>query len=226
MLLPLLLAAAAAIPACPRSFETVDRIVSGVSVGSAVYGDFNEDGRTDVAYTTGDDTFVLAGRGNGVFEPISRTDVTRLMRAPVASSVVAATDTNNDRHLDLVYVRAGIVWTAFGRGDATFETPRETRLALSSDGWLQLDFDHDGLLDFVDMNGAAGEVTFIRSAGDGRFVEAGRYKTSPILQSFAIGDFDGDGAVDIADMRFESDVVRLVVAWNDGAYHFTTTSFP
>ncbi len=197
---------------CRRGFVAPDRIVTALSVDSAAYGDFDEDGRIDVAFTTGYRLAVSINRGGGVFEPVSAEF---LPSDYFEVRLTAATDVDRDGHLDLLIRFGNAVLLARGRGNGSFATiERTTLLASIGEMWHVIDFDHDGLIDFVDMYG--GEFRFIRSRGDGTFVESAVARFVPLGSSqqeeYAVGDFDGDGTIDAFRTAYNLKTDRWVSA--------------
>lgn len=223
--LVLLFAATAQAADCPRAFHFAQPIITSMTISSAAYGDFNEDGRTDVVVQLSNfgTRIVTLNRGS-VFQPLQREDLS-LGDVPI----VAAADVDGDHHLDLIYRRDSTIATAFGRGDGTFKPPVTTNLTrLNAPSWRLIDFDHDGRPDFVDLDFGGNGASYIKSKSDGTFAEVGRVDfTSAFLQGIgaAAGDFDGDGNVDV--VRVATDMLTfqtsVLFAWNDGAFHFTQT---
>jgi hypothetical protein len=185
----------AAAQPCQRGFSAPDRIITDSRVRSAVYGDFDEDGRVDVAFESTYDLAVSLNRGEGVFEPASRLSLPVWTR-----DVNGVTDLDRDGHLDLLFGRPISVW-ARGHGDGTFEAPLPVVLpdnALVNTTEL-VDFDHDGFLDIAAWS-SSGVVRFLRAAENGTFVETTRVGlaggSADTAAGRGVGDFDGDGNVD------------------------------
>lgn len=207
---------------CRRSFRFADVVITG-GITSAVYGDFDEDGRADIAVMLGNIRIVTLNRGGRVFEPLPRQSV--VFPSLSAAPLVAATDVNRDGHLDLVYRINSSISVALGDGHGAFGALRNTALQNNSDSsWRLIDFNHDGLLDFVGLYRT--EVTFEPSRGDGTFsVAATNFMGGGNVQSEVTltGDFDGDGHIDALRVATDLDKDQTVERfdWNDGTLHFT-----
>src|SRR5438270_11949502 len=94
--------AAAVLPhadgSCRRALSFTQLAFTAGSLDSAVYGDFNEDGRPDIAlHTLGGGTRTIALNRGSVFEPLPTEMVRFDGPNPVA---VTAADVNRDGHLD------------------------------------------------------------------------------------------------------------------------------
>lgn len=206
---------------CRRSFRFADVVVTGV-ITSAVYGDFDEDGRADIAVMLGNVRIVALNRGGHLFEPLPRQ---ALLFSGLTAPLVAATDVNRDGHLDLVYRIYNTISVALGDGHGAFGALSKTVLQNNSDTtWRLVDFNHDGLLDFVGLYRTA--VTFEQSRGDGTFsvvatdsIGGGNVQSEVTLT----GDFDGDGQFDALRVATDIGVLSTVERfdWNDGTFHFT-----
>lgn len=208
---------------CPRGLRFADSAVTASSeITSAVWGDFNEDGRPDVVVLLNGRRVALLNRGGGLFEPIADDSYQGVSFNPL----VVATDVDRDGHLDLVHRAYNDISVARGNGHGTFAPAIRTILpANGADTWRMLDFNHDGLLDFVGFEIGRAAVTFTASAGDGTFREAGTVSVSgPSVDgvSTMAGDFDGDQEIDVVRFgrAFNSSRAFTRFAWNDGTLHF------
>jgi FG-GAP-like repeat len=182
-------------------------------------GDFNGDGKTDVALYAYDGTnfgpIALLSSGDGTFTPGT------LVPAPATLSLVAAvvTDANSDGKLDLLlsYIDAnqkGTLQASLGNGDGTFQSP--TQALPPQDFWMFAlasgDFSHRNKTDLISTSyqearcslgttcqpvGPAGALALLPGAANATFggpasVVSGNYGV------VSTGDFDGDGNLDIA----------------------------
>ncbi len=110
------------------TFQAAPEVAVGTSPNSVAVGDFNGDGREDLAVTNsaGNSVSILLGRGDGTFQ--AAPEVGGLEEHP---SSVTVGDFNADGHQDLVTaIQAGplSVSILLGRGDGTFQGTPEVAL--------------------------------------------------------------------------------------------------
>jgi hypothetical protein len=208
---------------CRRGLSFAEPAITSLILDTAAYGDFNEDGRPDVALMFSDSRIIALNRG-AVFQPMPRELISGAFSIPL----IVATDVDRDGHLDLVYRSGNVVEVALGWGNGAFRPLLGSILPKSNSSWRMIDFDHDGALDFVDFAFNSGGFTFVRSKRDGTFAEVSHLDLSSGFYqaiSTTAGDFDGDGNVDVLRMATELPSFRSVLTfgWNDGSLHFTET---
>ena len=166
-------------------------------------GDFNKDGRQDIAVASYDPATqaygisVLLGNGDGTFHQGAEYT----LPTNNSASEILVSDINGDGSLDLVLILenggGGGVAVLLGNGDGTFQQP------VDYSGVPQLfvgvlgDFNHDGLPDVIAAQ-LEGACVFLGN-GNGTF-QAGNCTTFSPGQFFGIttGDFNSDGNLDIA----------------------------
>ena len=108
------------IPKTAVPFSTTTTSLGGKGGGDVAIGDFNRDGKLDLAIPTfvGPSLVILLGNGDGTFQ--ART-VVSLPRAP---AFIVAADFNGDGNLDLAMSETnnlGQVEVLLGNGDGTFQ---------------------------------------------------------------------------------------------------------
>ena len=188
-----------------------------------VLGDFNHDGKTDIAVANYDsgDVSVLLGRGDGTFEPQRRFDAT------AAPFDLAAGDLNGDGVPDLVAIdsHAGTdstVTVLLGRGDGTFR-PQQTFPAQTGPGYpfstvYLADLRRDGKTDLIVSGSNATKVTVFQGNGDGTFQPGVDYTAGRLGGGLAVADIDGDGTPDIITTSFVPMGVAVLLGKGDGTF--------
>src|SRR3954447_2873112 len=225
ILIPLLLAASVvqADDGCRRALSFVDLALSSdrSAIRSALYGDFNEDGRPDVFLQMNDNSSAIALNRGSVFESMPAESL-----GANPPGAVAVADVNGDGHLDLLYLQrvfgGDSLGVAYGRGDGTFQPPVMHTVSLPDyDVGGVVDFDRDRVPDYVRTSLLrTGSVTFVHGKRDGTYETAPTFTFStPVFPPIKIvaGDFDGDGNIDVVRFGTNSLAISdLVFGWNDG----------
>ena len=168
-----------------------------------VTGDFNGDGKVDIAAVEGvanavGSVGVLFGNGDGTFAPSVVTSVG--VNSP--GGMVAA-DFNGDGKLDLVLGGQRLsdhtnqTYLLVGKGDGTFQAPSIIAPGAGVTGVA--DLNGDGKLDIVIWSTPIVEV--LLGNGNGTFQQKAAFPTATNGTGFplAIADFNGDGKLDISD---------------------------
>jgi len=197
------------------TFQAPASIDIGSLPQSVAVGDFNADGKLDLATANSGDVSVLLGNGNGTFQSA------RNFAAGSRPHSVALGDVNGDGRLDLAVANSGSnnVSVLLGTGDGTFGAARNFAAGTAPQSVVLGDVNGDGLLDLIVTSGT---VRVLLGNGDGTFQMT---NVSYVAGSFPIGlavaDLDGDGWLDVVTANFWSnDVTILLNAADDAAFFY------
>src|SRR5205807_1909374 len=141
-------------------------VSAGSSPQSMVVGDFNGDGRPDLAVADygANVVSVLLGNGNGTFRPAATTSGTG--NGPWA---LAVADFDGDGKLDLVVANMGdvVVSVLLGKGDGTFQQEQTFRAGSGPSSVAVGDFNGDGVKDLAVTNYGDSTVSVLLGSGTG-----------------------------------------------------------
>jgi hypothetical protein len=160
-------------------------------------GDFNNDGRPDVAVTChgADSVDVLLGNGDGALQAAVSYKVGLNPRS------VQTGDLNGDGRLDLTVDNGnGASYSVLlGAGNGAFLPAQTYGLGFQPWGHALADVNKDGRLDLVVANPGAGSVGVLLGNGDGTFQAPVAYPVGGTLAAYpVVADFNRDRRPDIA----------------------------
>lgn len=188
----------------------------GNSPNAIAVGDFNGDGKLDLAVTNqGDNTVsILLGNGDGTFQA-QRTFPTGL-----APDAIVAGDFNGDGKLDLAVANftGNSISILLGNGDGTFATGSTITGINSPVAMVSGDFRGSGKLDLAVLDQAGGLVSILLGNGDGTFANKIDTSVGRSPSALVTGDFNGDGKTDLAVTNSGSNSVSVLLGNGDGTF--------
>lgn len=195
------------------AFTTPITFAAGTNPAGIAVGDFNSDGRDDMAVVNSTFTgsvSVMLSNADGSFAP--KVDY------PTGANSIDATagDVNNDGKLDLVVVGAAVD-VLLGNGDGTFGAPLEFAATPTAHSIKLGDFNHDSNLDVATTN--SNSASLLIGNGDGSFQAP---LVSTVLGNninLVVGDYDKDGNLDMATSNTASTgTVNVLRGHGDGSF--------
>lgn len=182
---------------------------------SIIHGDFNGDGRMDIATADqyASEVSVLLGNGDGTLQ--THVEYT-VGNEPLA---LATADLNGDGDLDIVTANynANTVSVLLGKGAGTFKTHVDYKTGNGPSGVAIGDFNGDGKLDLVVVNNTDSTVSILLGNGDGTFQTGVTYATAINPNSVVVGDFTGSGVLDLG-VGTSNKSVSVLLGNGDGTF--------
>lgn len=183
--------------------------ISGGSFAVAV-GDFNRDGKLDVAVPTGSSLTIFLGNGDGTFKQGASYTADGL-------NYIAAADFNNDGILDLVVSVATdttSIEVFLGNGDGTFQTPKSSPTTEQVTSLAVGDFNGDHKLDLAVADDLY--VSILLGNGDGTFQAPIDNSSFVGPHQVAIADFNNDHNLDVAVVGYSGGNQNLGIMLGNG----------
>ncbi len=201
----------------PVSFANAVDFGVGHYPQSVAVGDFNGDGKQDlaVANSDSDNVSILLGDDTGRFSAPTDFNVSDY---PFS---VAVGDFNGDGNQDLAVAdfRSGNVSILLGDGTGHFSAPTNFTVGAGPISIAVGDFNGDGRQDLAVADPGSDNVSILLGDGTGRFSAPTNFNVSDYPFSVAVGDFNGDGQQDLAVANSMSATVSILSG--DGTGNFS-----
>jgi uncharacterized repeat protein (TIGR01451 family) len=201
-----------------QTFHQAPTVATGDVPRSVAAGDFNLDGKTDLAVANGlsDDVSVLLGDGAGGFAPAVNHPVV----GPIA---LVSEDFNGDGLLDLAVARSfGKLSIWLGDGTGGFPTQTEVAIIEVPECIGTADFNNDGKVDLAvglwDPVSSNYAVAILLGDGLGGFSTPVNHEVGYGANSIAAADFNEDLNVDLAVANLHSNTLSLLFGTGTGSF--------
>jgi len=220
----------ASVVVTPRAGTTLTFIpapASPFAVGalptSIVVGDFNGDGKPDLAITNefGNSVSVLLGTGNGGFTPAPGSPIAAGNgRSPDGITVG---DFNGDGKLDIAFANEdNTVSVLLGTGNGGFTNVPGSPFTVGggTTGVAVGDFNGDGKPDLAVTNATSNNVSVLLGTGNGSFTNApgSPFAVGLTPVRIAVGDFNGDSKLDLVVGNANGNSVSVLLGTGNGSF--------
>jgi hypothetical protein len=217
---PLSFAPFTSVPLGPPDCGTTVACSEGALESTA--GDFNGDGKLDIASANNgsDDVTVLLGDGAGGLTSHFTASVTG------APAGIASGNLNGDTILDLVVSKEleNSIGVLIGNGDGTFDDEVTYAMGASPQAVVLADFNGDSKLDVATADLFGESVSVRLGNGDGTF---GDLKTTVVPggpNGMAAGKLNSDAILDLAVSLYDNAQLATLIGQGDGTFLYAGTT--
>jgi hypothetical protein len=217
------------------NFLEAPQYATGTNPQAVAMGDFNGDGKTDLAVvnSTSNTVSILLGNGDGTFQ----TQVTYATGTTPQGIAVGVFTSSGFQDLAITNSASNTVSILIGNGDGTFQ-PQVTYATGTKPEGIAVGYftGSSGPLSLAVTNAGAGNVGILIGNGNGTFKTMVTYNTGVNPSSVAVGDVNNDGIPDLVIANNnDDDVVSVLLGQGTGGvgngtfqnqYQYATGSTP
>ncbi len=208
-----------------NGFQTAAQFTKLNDSPSIAIGDFNGDGRPDLAMVNTDNAAVSIMLADPNPPPTPGRIAGIAFQAPVdyftgnVPLSIAAGDFNGDGILDLAAANFADknVSILLGNGDGTFGNATAYAIGFAPVKLTVADFDGDGDIDLAVIGQDVSAVSILLGNGDGTFQLSGTSPAGPTPGCMKAADFNGDGIADLAVSNGKT-TVSVLLGKGDGSF--------
>jgi uncharacterized repeat protein (TIGR02543 family) len=201
-------------------FSGTTNVAVGSNPRSVAIGDFNGDGKQDIATVNfgSNSVYIRLGDGQGGFSGTTNVAVGSNPRS------VAIGDFNGDGNQDIAVANSSSNTVSIRLGDGQGGFSGTSNVAVGSQPYSVVvgDFNGDGNQDIATANFNSSSVSIRLGDGQGGFSGTTEIAVGSVPRSVAVGDFNGDGKQDIATANFSSNSVSIRLGDGLGGFSGTT----
>jgi FG-GAP-like repeat len=185
-------------------------------------GDFNHDGKLDVATANyiSDDVTVLLGDGQGGLSASLTLD------APSGPTAIASGNLNSDAFPDLVVAKdlSNNIGVFLAKSDGTFQPQVEYDMGSSPEALVLADFDGNGTLDVATADNFSDTISVRLGNGDGTFGALKQTQVPGGPNGLAAGMLDAGDTVDLVVSLQDVSALATLLGNGDGTFAYAGTA--
>lgn len=193
---------------------------AGNSPVALALGDFNDDGRKDIAVVAQDDNAVdvFLCKEDGGFEPRNEYIV------GARPSAITIADLNADGVADLVTANSAsnTVSVMAGKSDGTFGKAKQFPTGINPVDIAAFDSVSEGSTVIATVNSGDNSISILTINDDGSLGSAVSYGVGRSPSSVAVADINGDKRIDIAVANQDDGTVGVLFGESDGSFSAQT----
>ena len=201
------------------TFFNVKDYKPDIEVRNVTSGDFNGDGKPDVATmdTSSNNITIFFGDGKGSFNPGSKTN---LGLTPFDFNVA---DFNSDGKLDLNITNSFTsqnfsVLLGDGKGNLSPATNSSLGFASTSTYVSGQNLNGDNKLDLVGFNSNSNSISVFLADSNGSFGKPTDFSVGTFPKAYVIEDFNGDGKLDVVTANQKSNNISVLLGDGKGSF--------
>ncbi len=216
----------AAAPMAAQNFKNPRMISTSSDPSTISQGDFNGDGKTDLAYLDGGaprGLHILLGNGDGTFQ--HGQDIQ--LPSGIGGAITVA-DVNKDGKPDIVLGGGGPqgqIGVLLGQGDGTFQAPIVSQFPAGGPSYAEInsvigvaDFNGDGAADLAAADVQDNVVYILLGNNTGSFTLKATLPSGTASTTVFTGDFNGDGHQDFIVQSVLGAGVTVFLGKGDGTF--------
>ena len=205
-------------------FQAAVNYPAGTAPRAVASGDFNGDGKVDLAIANSGDpnandnggVSILLGSGDGTFQAQKNVIVGKNPCPGLYLPCLITADFNGDGRLDLAVLKTNDTLSVLpGNGDGTFQTHADYTTGTAAIALRFGDVNGDQRPDLIVLQ--AGSVGILFANGDGTFQNHVDHLTGSIATSLAVLDVNSDGTLDLV-MTVGSLGIETLFGNGDGTF--------